>query len=140
MPPMPEAEFENTVTPMLTVGDAASAIDWYKRAFGAEEVLRLMDDNGRVTHCELKLGSAVIMLSDEFPEIDVLGPQSIGGSPVMLLLLVQDVDAVFTQAISAGATAVRAVAGDTLRNGKLADPYGHRWMIMTRSETGPELA
>ena len=138
MPPTPD--FENTVTPMLCVRDAAGAIEWYKRAFGADEILRLSDGSDKVTHCEIRIGAAVIMLADEFPEIDVLSPQSIGGSPVMLLLEVEDVDAVFAQAVAAGATATRSVAGDTLRNGKLVDPYGHRWMIMTRSESGPELA
>ena len=135
-----EPDFESSITPMLSVRAAANAIEWYKRAFGAEETLRLTDDNGRVSHCELKIGTAAFMLSDEFPEIDVLGPEAIGGSPVMLLLDVADVDAVFAQAIAAGATTARPISGDTLRTGKLIDPYGHRWMIMTRSESGPELA
>jgi PhnB protein len=136
----PEPDFENSITPMLSVRDAANAIEWYKRAFDAEEILRLTDDTERVSHCEIKIGTAVFMLADEFPEIDVLGPESIGGSPVMLLLDVADVDAVFAHAVAAGATATRPVEGDMLRNGKLVDPYGHRWMIMTRSEAGPELA
>lgn len=131
--------FENSISPMLSVRDAADAIAWYGRAFGAEEAMRLSDGT-RVTHCELRIGTAVFMLADEFPEIGVLGPQSIGGSPVMLLLLVADVNAVFARAVAAGATITRHVEGDTLRNGKLTDPYGHHWMIMTRSESGPELA
>jgi PhnB protein len=134
-----ERDFEITVTPMLCVRDAAGAIDWYKRAFGAEEVLRLTD-GARVSHSEIRIGGAVIMVSDEYPELEVLGPESIGGSPVMLLLDVADVDAVFDRAIAAGAAIARAVAGDTLRNGKLVDPYGHRWMVMTRDPAGPELA
>src|SRR4051794_7378618 len=107
---MAAQEFENTITPMLCVRDAAGAIAWYARAFGAEEVFRLSDE-ARVTHCELRLGSAVLMLADEFPEINVLSPQSIGGSPVMLLLEVADVDAVFAQAVAAGATSTRHVDG-----------------------------
>ena len=133
------ADFESTITPMLCVRSAADAIEWYKRAFGADEVMR-MTDGARVSHCELRINGATFTLADEFPEIDVLGPETIGGSPVMMLLLVADVDAVFAAAIDAGATQTRAVAGDTLRNGKLVDPYGHRWMIMTKSESGPELA
>jgi PhnB protein len=133
------AEFENTITPMICVQDAAGAIDWYKRAFGAEETLR-MSDGSKVGHSELRIGTAAIMVNDEYPEIGVLSPKSIGGSPVMLLLDVADVDAVFARAVEAGATVDRAVAGDTLRNGKLLDPYGHRWMIMTRDPSGPELA
>jgi PhnB protein len=133
------SEFENSITPMLCVRDAAAAIAWYSRAFGAQEVLRLTDGL-RVTHCEMRIGAANFMLADEFPEIGVLSPESCGGSPVMLLLEAENVDAVFAQAVEAGATVDRHVAGDTLRNGKLVDPYGHRWMIMTRSEAGPELA
>ena len=136
---MAKAAFENTITPMLCVRNAAGAIEWYKRALGAEEVLRL-SDGARVSHCELRIGEAVLMIADEFPEINVLGPLSIGGSPVILLLEVDDVDTVFAKAVAAGATSTRHVDGDSLRNGKLSDPYGHHWMIMTRSEAGPEMA
>ena len=133
MPAAREDDFENTITPMLTVHDAAGAIEWYGRAFGAEEVMRLTD-GARVSHCELRIGGAGFMLSDAFPEIGVLGPESTGGSLVMLLLEVADVDAVFARAVAADATVARAVAGDTLRNGKLIDPYGHRWMILTQHQ------
>jgi PhnB protein len=133
------AEFENSITAMLSVRDAAGAIAWYRGAFGAEEVLRLTEGD-KVTHCELRIGSAALMLADEFPEIEVLSPESIGGTPVMLLLEVEDVDAAFARAVAAGATIARHVEGDSLRNGKIVDPYGHRWMLMTRSEAGPELA
>ena len=136
---MAATDFEPSITPMLSVHDAAGAITWYQRAFDAEEVLRLTD-GARVSHCELRIGTAEFMLADEYPELDVRGPKSIGGSPVMLLLLVADVDAVFARAAGAGAVIDREVSGDTLRNGKLTDPYGHHWMIMTRSESGPELA
>jgi PhnB protein len=136
---MASGEFENSITAMLSVRDAAGAIAWYGRAFGAEETMRLTAGD-KVTLCEMRIGAAVFMLADEFPEIGVLGPESIGGSPVMLLLLVADVDAVFARAVAAGAAVGRAVEGDALRNGKLLDPYGHRWMVMTRSEQGPYLA
>jgi PhnB protein len=135
----PDSTFENTITPMLCVRDAAGAIAWYTRAFGAAEIMRLSDDT-RITHCEMQIGGATIMLADEFPEIDVLSPESVGGTPVMLLLEVEDVDAFFAHAVASGATSTRAVAGDMLRNGKLTDPYGHSWMIMTRRDSGPELA
>ena len=92
------------------------------------------------TMLSANLNAATLMIADEFPEINVLSPQSIGGSPVMLLLEVESVDAVFAKAVAAGATSTRHVDGDSLRNGKLVDPYGHHWMIMTRSEAGPELA
>ncbi len=133
------ADFVNVITPMLCCRDAAKAIEWYTVALGAEETLRLSDGT-KVTHSELRIGGAAIMVADEFPEIAVLSPQSIGGSPVMLLLEVSDVDAVFSRAVAAGATQTRAVAGDDLRNGKLIDPYGHHWMIMTRAASAPELA
>ena len=135
----PETDFETSLTPMLCVRDGSSAIDWYKAAFGAEEIMRLTDGT-RITHCDLRIGAAVFMLADEFPDIDVLSPESIGGSPVMLLLMVADVDAVFARAVAAGAVQVRAVSGDTMRNGKLLDPYGHRWMIMTMGKDAPQLA
>ncbi|HLJ53709.1 MAG TPA: VOC family protein [Chthonomonadaceae bacterium] len=135
----PGRQFESSLTPMLSVRDAATAIAWYARAFGAEETLRLSNGE-RVTHCELRIGAAVFMVADEFPEIGVLGPESIGGSPVMFLLLVPEVDAAFARAVEAGAMVVRPVEGDMLRNGKLLDPFGHRWMLMTHSEQGPELA
>lgn len=134
------SDFEITITPMLSVKNAPAAIEWYQQALGAEEILRLTDSSGKVSHCEMRIGMARIMVSDEFPEIDVYSPESIGGSPVMLLLEVEDVDALFRRAVAAGATSVRAVAGDKLRNGKLVDPFGHRWMILTRDPAGPELA
>src|SRR5690349_11854102 len=123
-----------SITPMLTFKDAAAAIAFYKQAFNASEVARQTEPDGKISHAEIRIGDVPVMLSDEFPEIDVLSPGSVGGSPVMLLLLVPDVDAVFQQALAAGASLVRPVAGDSLRNGKLLDPFGHRWMIATRKE------
>ena len=116
---------------MLSFNDAA-AIAFYKEAFGAVETDRITDPQGKIAHAALRIGDAEMMLSDECPEIGVLSPSSVGGSPVMLLLQVPDVDAVFAQAVAAGATIARPVAGDALRNGKLLDPFGHRWMILTK--------
>ena len=122
------------VVPYLALKDANAAIAFYRAAFGAVEKARLLDDDGRVTHAEIEINGASIMLSDEFPEIGVLSPLSIGGSPVMIILDVPDVDALFFRAVHAGAAVVRTLQdgfdGD-LRTAKLADPFGHRWMILT---------
>jgi PhnB protein len=127
-------DFHITATPMLSFKDAVRAIAFYVEAFGAKETVRLTDDDGKIAHAEIRIGGAPIMLADEFPEIGVLSPESIGGSPVMILLQVADVDTFFQRAVAAGATVARPVAGDALRNGKLVDPFGHRWMILTRQE------
>lgn len=125
-----------TVTPYLTVKDAASAMEFYKNVFGAKESMRLAEPDGRIGHAEMQIGNSQIMISDEYPEIDVLGPQSRGGSTVGLHLYVEDVDAVFDKAVAAGAKVVRPVSdqfyGD--RSGKLADPFGHVWFVSTRKE------
>ena len=132
--PIPEGY--HTVTPYLIIKDAASAIEFYKRAFRATEMMRMTQPDGRVGHAEIKIGDSRIMLADEFPEIDARSPQSLGGSPVGLLLYVEDVDALTSQAIAAGATVVRPVKdqfyGD--RSGTLADPFGHQWTIATHKE------
>ena len=122
-----------TVVPMLTVTNTVEAIAFYEKAFGAVETLRINAEDGRIGHAEIRIGEARITLNDEFPEINVLSPVTIGGSPVMILLEVDDVDTLFPQALSAGATLIRAVEGSTLRNGKLRDPFGHLWMILTRN-------
>ena len=124
-----------TLTPMIDVRNADAAIAFYRQAFGAVEVVRLNGDDGRVSHCELRIGGATLMLSDEYPEINCLSPETIGGSPVMLLLTVPNVDAVFHRAVDAGATVTRPLQDGfdgSLRTGKLTDPFGHHWMIATR--------
>ncbi|MEK6321164.1 MAG: VOC family protein [Acidobacteriota bacterium] len=132
----PVPEDYPTVTPYLTVKDAASAMEFYKNVFGAKESMRLAEPDGRIGHAEMQIGNSQIMISDEYPEIDVLGPQSRGGSTVGLHLYVEDVDAVFDKAVAAGAKVVRPVSdqfyGD--RSGKLADPFGHVWFVSTRKE------
>lgn len=122
-----------SIVPMLAVTHAAEAIAFYQKAFGAVEILRLNTDDGRISHAELRIGDARMMLADEFPEIDVLSPTTMGGSPVLILLEVDNVDTLFPQALEAGATLIRPLAGDNLRNGKLRDPFGHQWMILTRN-------
>jgi PhnB protein len=124
------------VTPYLCVDGASAAIDFYVKVFGATERMRMTDPRGRVGHAELAIGDGVIMLSDEHPEIGVLGPKTIGGTPVMLSLYVEDVDATVEQAAASGATVLRAVEnqfyGD--RSGQIEDPFGHRWSVSTHVE------
>ena len=126
----------HAVTPYLAVKGAAEAIDFYKRAFGASEVMRFPQPDGRVGHAELQIGDSRVMLADEFPEMDFLSPQARGGSAVHLHVYVEDVDGVFKQALSAGAREVRPVQdqfyGDRL--GTVADPYGHVWHVSTHKE------
>lgn len=125
----------HTVTPYPIVNGAAGAIDFYKRAFGATEIYR-MDARGKVGHAELQLGTSRVMLADEWPEAGAGGPQTLGGTPVGLLLYVPDVDAVFARAVAAGAKVERPVKdqfyGD--RSGTVIDPFGHKWTIATHVE------
>lgn len=126
----------HNITPYLVIKGAAAAIDFYKKAFGAVEVMRMPQPDGRVGHAELKFGDSFVMLADEFPEMNIVGPQTLGNSPVGILLYVDDVDAVFNRAISLGATVNKPLAdqfyGD--RNGTVIDPFGHKWTIATHKE------
>jgi PhnB protein len=128
-----------TATPYLIVRGAAEAIEFYKRAFGATEMLRMTDPQGRVGHAEIKIGDSVIMLADEHPAMGYRGPRSLGGSSVSILLYLEDVDAVFERAVKAGAKAHRPVIdqfyGD--RSGTLEDPFGHIWTVATHVEDVP---
>jgi PhnB protein len=125
-----------TLTPYIIVKGAPAAIDFYKKAFGAEEMMRLTDSTGRIGHAELKIGGAPIMLSDEHPEFGALGPASLGGSPVKLHLTVADADAVATRAVESGATLLRPVQDQFHgnRSGMIADPFGHSWFISQETE------
>ena len=126
----------HTATPYLIVKEAVNALNFYKRAFDAEELMRVADPSGKVGHAEIKIGNSPIMLADEFPEMGYRGPQSLGGSPVSILLYVEDVDAQFNRAVAAGAKVLKPVAdqfyGD--RSGTLEDPFGHVWTIATHKE------
>ncbi len=132
--PIPQGH--HSVTPYLIVGDAASALEFYRKAFGASELVRVPGPQGRIGHAEIKIGDSVIMLADEYPEMDARSPQSFGGSPVSIHLYVEDVDDMAERAIGAGATVVRPVKdqfyGD--RSGTVADPFGHVWHIATHKE------
>ena len=124
------------VTPYLCVADAAKAIEFYSKAFGATELMRLTDPSGRVAHAELKIGEAVIMLAGEFPEYGHVSPQTLGGTPVRIHLSVEDVDAVVTRAVAAGAKQPTPVANQFYgeRSGRLEDPFGHLWLVSTHIE------
>lgn len=132
--PIPEGF--HTVTPYLCVKDAARAIEFYKKAFGATEVMRLAEPSGRIGHAELRIGDSPVMLADEFPEMGFLSPESLGGSPVRINLFVEDVDALTSQAIAAGAKVQQSVADQFYgeRSGTIMDPFGHIWLISTRIE------
>jgi PhnB protein len=129
----------HTATPYLIVDDGARAIEFYERAFGAEEVMRMPAPGGKVGHAEIKIGNSHIMLADEAPEMDARSPKHYGGSPVSLLLYVEDVDKVFDQAVAAGGTPTRPVTdmfyGD--RSGTVKDPFGHSWHVSTHKEDVP---
>lgn len=115
----------------LRVHDTAAALDFYARAFGAKEIFRLTEPSGRIGHAETKIGPVTIMLSDEYPELGIRGPLSVGGTTVALHIHVDDVDRLFAQAVEAGATVVRplvdAFYGE--RAGLVRDPFGHEWLL-----------
>lgn len=125
-----------TATPYIIVSNAAQAIGFYKDAFSAIELVRLADPNGKVMHAEMRIGSAPLMLADEFPEMGYRSPTSLGGSPVSMLLYVEDVDAFFARAIAGGAIENMPVTDqfDGDRRGTLTDPYGHVWLLATKKE------
>jgi PhnB protein len=132
----PSPSNSQSVTAHLIVKDAASAIAFYTRAFGARELYRLVEPGGKIGHAELMIGSSRIMLCDEYPDFGALAAASIGGSPIKLLIYVDDADAVMRQAVAAGATELRPVKnqfhGD--RSGMVLDPFGLSWSIATPIE------
>ncbi len=126
-----------SLSPYICVSDAAGAIEFYKKAFGAEEKFRLTDPaGGSIGHAEIVIGGQVMMLSDEYPDFGALSPESIGGSPVKFHIYVPDVDATFANALALGATELRPITaqfyGD--RSGMLLDPFGHSWFVATQKE------
>ena len=126
----------HTATPYLVVKGAVDALEFYKNAFGATEVLRLEAPDGSIAHAEFKIGDSIIMLGEEMKEMGFLAPQAEGSSPVSIMLYVNDVDSAFAQAVTAGGVEERPVVdqfyGD--RSGSLCDPFGHRWTIATHTE------
>ncbi len=132
----PSVETMITITPYLCVDDGNAAIAFYEAAFGATLTLRFGEPGGQVGHAELMIGEALFMLADEYPDLGVVSPKRLGGSPVTLTITVPDVDAAVDRAVAAGATLSRPVTdkfyGD--RTGLVIDPFGHRWTISTHVE------
>lgn len=124
------------VTPYLIIRDASRAIDFYKKAFGATELMRFPGPDGKIGHAELKIGQGIIMLADESPEMGHKSPLSLGGTPISLMFYVADVDAQFGRAVAAGGTVKNPLKdqfyGD--RSGTITDPFGHVWTIATHTE------
>ena len=124
------------VTPYLCVDGAAAAIDFMVEVFDATERMRISAPGGLIGHAEVAIGDSIIMVSDEYPEMDVIGPKKIGGTAVTVMVYVEDADATFAKAVAAGATAERPVEthfyGD--RGGQFIDPFGHRWNVSTHVE------
>lgn len=135
--PKPIPEGYHSLTPYLRVRGAGEAIEFYKRVFGAEEIMRMPGPDGKsIMHAELRIGDCMLMLAEEFPSMGALSPLSLNGTGVAIFLYVEDVDAVFQRAVAAGAKVQMPVAdmfwGD--RYGKLVDPFGHEWDIATHKE------
>jgi PhnB protein len=135
MPAKPIPEGYHTATPYLIIQGAAQALDFYRAAFGAKEEFRF-ENEGVVAHAEIRIGDSVIMLGEEMPGMGYRGPRALGGTPVSIMLYVEDVDRLVRQAEAAGAQVVRPVKdqfyGD--RSGTLTDPFGHVWTIATHRE------
>jgi PhnB protein len=126
----------HTVTPYMIIDGAAAAIEFYKQAFGATELFRMDGPEGKVGHAEIMVGDSHIMLADEHPAMNALGPKTIGGAAIKLMIYIEDVDAVVDRAVTAGAKIIRPVAdqfyGD--RTGGIEDPFGHVWYVATHIE------
>lgn len=132
--PIPEGY--HNITSYLVIKGAAAAIDFYKQAFGATEIMRMPQPDGRVGHAELKFGDSVVMLADEYPEMQVVGPKTLGNTSVGLLLYLDDVDKAVERAVSLGAIIKKPIAdqfyGD--RTGTIEDPFGHKWTLAVHIE------
>ena len=126
----------HTATPYLIIDGAARALEFYKQAFGATELMRMPGPNGQVMHAEIRIGDSPIMLADEAPEMGYRGPQAYGGTSVSLMLYVENVDAAFERAVAAGAKVLRPLQnqfyGD--RSGTVSDPFGHVWTLASHVE------
>lgn len=132
----PYSEDYPRVTPYICVDGAAAGIDFYVAVLGATERTRMASPDGKVHHAELQIGNSVVMIADEFPELGFRGPKTLGGTPVNLYVYVEDVDAVFAEALARGATELIAVKDEFYgdRVGQFEDPFGHRWHVATHVE------
>jgi len=130
VPPIPKGV--HTITPRLCFEDTAFAIQFYEHAFGAKELYRLNEPDGKVGHAEIRIGDSLIMMSDEYPEMAVLSAKSRGGSPISLALTVKNADNFMARASAAGATVLRPVQDEFYgyRSGAVMDPFGYSWFIM----------
>jgi uncharacterized glyoxalase superfamily protein PhnB len=126
----------HTLTPHIVVNDAAKALDFYKKAFGARERARMAGPGGKIMHAEMQIGDSIVMMNDEFPDMGARGPLALGGTPVTLTIYTENSDQLTQQAIGAGASVVMPLAdmfwGD--RYGIVKDPFGHQWAICTHKE------
>lgn len=133
--PKPIPEGYHSITPYLIVDGAVGALEYYKKAFGATELFR-MEHQGKIGHAEMKIGDSPFMLADEYPEMGYRGPKSLGGSPIGLVIYVEDCDTIYKQAIEGGGTEINPLQdqfyGD--RSGTLTDPFGHIWIVATHKE------
>jgi PhnB protein len=127
------------VTPYLCIDGAADAIEFYSRVLDAKERMRMPAPDDKVGHAELQIGDSVIMLADEFPEMGIRSPKTIGGTPVTISVYVEDVDEVFKRAVSEGSTVLRDIRNEFYgdRTGQFEDPFGHRWSVATHVEDVP---
>lgn len=127
------------LTPHLVMKDAGKAIEFYKAAFGAEELFRLTEPSGKIGHAEMKIGGSVFMLADEYPDMGAVGPQTLGGTPVKLHLAVENADAAVERARKAGAELVRPPQDEFYgeRTAMIADPFGHQWFLAQHLEDVP---
>ena len=136
-PTKPIPDGFHTLTPHLVVKGASKAIDFYKKAFGAQEIKRMPGPDGKsIIHADLKIGDSRLLLVDEFPDMNARGPQTVGGTPVSIHMYVEDADAAFEKAVAAGAE-VRMPLADQFwgdRYGVVTDPFGHVWSIATHKE------
>jgi len=132
----PVAAVPQAAAPYMTLKNAAHAIEFYKKAFGAIETFRLVEPSGKIGHAQIAIGNSTIMLADEYPDYDAFSPSTLGGSPVKMHLYVDDVDAVFERAVAAGAKIIRPVEdqfyGD--RSGQLSDPFGYTWTVASHQQ------
>jgi PhnB protein len=139
MKPIPEGY--HSVTPYMICKRAAEAIEFYKKAFGAVEVMRMAGPNGQIGHAEIKIGDSHIMLSDEHPEMGIYSPQHYGGSPISVLIYVENADATVNAAVAAGAKVTRRLKDEFYgdRAGTVVDPFGHQWYVHTHiKDVSPE--
>jgi PhnB protein len=127
----PDTNHVHEVFAYLRVHDAAAAIDFYQRAFDAQEILRLTEPSGRIGHAELRIGPAVLMLSDEYPEYQFHGPRTLGGTTFSIHLHVDDADQLMARAVAAGATVLHPLKDQFYgeRSGSVRDPFGHEWLL-----------